>query len=199
MTFIKFCGMTREADVAFAAALGVDALGFVLWQGSPRHVTFARLDDLLRGVPDTVTPVAVFVRPTSDDVARALSAGIRVAQIHGGAPAAPVDCECWLATSFSAEDGATAHADGDTLLLDAHDSERHGGTGRTIDWERAAQVAARRRVILAGGLTPENVGNAIRTVRPYGVDVASGIEREPGIKDRGAMERFVLAVREADR
>jgi phosphoribosylanthranilate isomerase len=83
------------------------------------------------------------------------------------------------------------------VLLDAHDPVQYGGTGRPIDWTRAADVAARRRVILAGGLTPSNVGHAIRTVRPYGVDVASGVERQPGVKDRDAMRAFVAAVRRA--
>jgi phosphoribosylanthranilate isomerase len=84
------------------------------------------------------------------------------------------------------------------LLLDVHDPERHGGTGRTIDWARAAAIAAARRVLLAGGLTSGNVADAIRQVRPYGVDVASGIEDRPGIKNAGAMKAFMAAVREAD-
>ena len=92
-------------------------------------------------------------------------------------------------------DGQRRH---DIIVLDAHDPVRHGGTGRTIDWQRAARVAATRRVLLAGGLTAANVGEAIRTVRPYGVDVASGIEQQPGIKDAQAMQAFVTAVRTAD-
>jgi phosphoribosylanthranilate isomerase len=84
------------------------------------------------------------------------------------------------------------------IVLDAHDPVRHGGTGRTIDWNRAARIAAARRVLLAGGLTPANVAAAIRQVRPYGVDVASGIEDRPGIKDPELMRAFVRAVRQAD-
>ena len=84
------------------------------------------------------------------------------------------------------------------IVLDAHDPVRHGGTGRTINWTRAAQVAAARRILLAGGLNPANVGEAIRQVRPFGVDVASGIEQRPGIKDAQAMQAFVTAVREAE-
>ena len=85
--------------------------------------------------------------------------------------------------------------DDDTVLLDAHDPVRHGGTGRTVDWTRARAIAAKRRIVLAGGLTPENVGDAIRTVKPYAVDVASGVETEPGIKDPLKLRAFIDAVR----
>jgi phosphoribosylanthranilate isomerase len=138
----------------------------------------------------------VFVRPSQADVARGIDAGIRVAQIHG-APDTVLDrvpCEVWLATTVQ-----NHVPEGCTVLLDAHDPQRHGGTGRTIDWNRARTIASSRRVILAGGLTAANVGDAIRTVRPYGVDVASGIEDAPGVKNAEAMKAFVAAVREADR
>lgn len=205
MTLIKFCGMTREEDVAIATELGVDLVGFVLWPDSPRSVSIDRLTALINRLSSHVTPVGVFVRPSMDEVATAVAAGIRVAQLHGVAtpdsPRTDEAClvptpEVWVATSADAD--TTQIPPRITLLLDTHDPQRHGGTGKTIDWKRATHVAATRRVMLAGGLTPSNVAEAIREVRPYGVDVASGIEDRPGIKNAQAMKAFVAAVREAD-
>lgn len=205
MTIIKFCGMTREEDVARAVELGVDLMGFVLWPASPRSVSVDRLAALINRLPSHVTPVGVFVRPSTDDIAKGVAAGIRVAQLHGvarpdlpwtGAACLAPAPEVWVATSIDA--GVAQIPLGVMLLLDTHDPQRHGGTGRTIDWKRASRVATTRRVMLAGGLTPANVGEAIRKVRPYGVDVASGIEDRPGVKNAHAMQAFVAAVREAD-
>lgn len=194
MTFIKFCGMTREEDVALACTLGVDAVGFVLWPKSPRYVSAARVAALVRHLPSAVTPVGVFVSPSSEDIVAARDAGVRVVQVHGS-PAAAIEGDVWMATSLDV--GVAGLAPDVTVVLDAHDPVRHGGTGRTIDWRRAAAVAATRRVMLAGGLTPDNVADAIRQVRPFGVDVASGIEDRPGIKNAQAMTAFVAAVRKA--
>jgi phosphoribosylanthranilate isomerase len=144
---------------------------------------------------DSVTPVGVFVSPTREEMMAARDAGVRVFQLHQRGDAIP-DGELWIAASLESDLDAIA-AD-IPLVLDAHDPVRHGGTGRTIDWSRAAAVAARRRTILAGGLTVANVATAISQVRPFGVDVASGIEDQPGIKNAQAMKAFVTAVREAD-
>lgn len=224
MTLIKFCGMTRAGDVAAAIDIGVNAVGFVLWPSSPRHIDLRRVAEIVAMIPPAVTPVGVFVRPSADDIARAIDAGIQTAQIHGSqaAPDGPwstvrgrhtttcgsagndlrstrhTQCAIWMAASLTGDDIEPMVSDELTVLLDAHDPERHGGTGRTIEWTRAARVAARRRVMLAGGLTPANVGDAVRAVRPYGVDVASGIEDTPGVKNAQAMQAFVAAVREAD-
>ena len=198
MTYVKFCGMREQRDVDVACELGVQAMGFVLWPRSPRFVDLARVAAIVRSLPDSVTPVGVFVRPTEDEIDAARDAGIRVAQLHGvdtvqAAP--PAALERWLATSVDAD--LSAYGEG-TVLLDAADPERHGGTGRTIDWQKAAAMAQTRRVLLAGGLTTANVADAIRVVRPFGVDVASGIEQRPGVKDAHAMRTFVAAVRKAD-
>jgi len=196
MTVIKFCGMTRAEDLAVAIELGVDAVGFVLWPDSPRYIDSHQAAALIAGLPRHITPVGVYVRPSDVDIARGIDVGIRVAQIHGAPDTARerVPCEVWLAASIEHH-----IPDGCTVLLDAHDPQRHGGTGRTIDWAQAAKIAARRRVLLAGGLTAANVADAIHAVRPYGVDVASGIEDAPGWKNAQAMKAFVAAVREADR
>jgi phosphoribosylanthranilate isomerase len=196
MTFVKFCGMTREADVAAACVLGVQALGFVLWPKSPRFVAPARVASLVTRLPGDVAAVGVFVDPAPDDLVRASEAGIQVMQIHGSAVPAAVGHPMWRARSVN--DELTSVPKEMLLLLDVDDPDRHGGTGRTIDWTRAAAIAAQRRIVLAGGLTAANVATAIRQVRPYGVDVATGIEDSPGIKNARAMKAFMAAVREAD-
>jgi phosphoribosylanthranilate isomerase len=200
MTFIKFCGMTREADLATASELGVDAVGFVLWQKSPRAISRDRLPALVKTLSPAVTPVAVFVQPTEDEVEFALDSGVRALQIHGigSQDVLTTMVPTWIAARLERDGIAPDVPQMIPIVLDAHDPVRHGGTGRTIDWERAARVAATRRVLLAGGLTPANVEGAIRTVRPYGVDVASGIEELPGKKSAELMRAFVTAVRNAD-
>lgn len=197
MTAVKICGITRLEDAQAAAALGAHALGFVLWPASPRHTTFAMVAPIVRGLPPFVTPVGVFVNPSANDLAQAADAGLRLAQVHGTVPDGPLALPVLRAVHLSATtaDGIEPAVDDRTVLLDAHDPVRHGGTGQTVDWARAGAIAARRRVVLAGGLTAENVCDAIRTVKPYAVDVASGVETEPGIKDLMKLRAFIDAVR----
>jgi phosphoribosylanthranilate isomerase len=196
MTAIKICGITREADAALAVQLGADAIGFVLWPNSPRHADLARVKMITAALPPFVMPVGVFVDPSADDIARAAQAGIRLAQIHGGVPEKP-GLPVLRAVHLGANaDGLDAEVGPlDAVLLDAHDPVRIGGTGKTVDWTRAAAIAARRRVVLAGGLTPVNVHEAIAAVQPYAVDVASGVESTPGIKDPMKLRAFITAVR----
>ena len=196
MTAIKICGITREADAGLAVSLGANALGFVLWPKSPRHVEFARVKAITATLPPFVTPVGVFVDPTADDIARGAQSGVRLAQIHGRVP---VGCTLPVLRALHLgdnPDGLDAEVGPlETILLDAHDPVLQGGTGRTVDFARAAAVAARMRVVLAGGLTPANVREAIGSVRPYAVDVASGVEAEPGIKDPVKLRAFIEAVK----
>lgn len=197
MTLIKVCGITRVEDALAAARLGVHAVGFVLWPSSPRAVSLDTVAAILEQLSPFVTPVGVFVDPSEADVARARAAGIQVAQVHGRPPTLPAGMPLIQAASLASD---TAGIDPDVpgmsiVLLDAHDAVRRGGTGQTIDWMRAGEVAARRPVILAGGLTPANVGAAIATVRPVGVDVSSGVESAPGLKDIHKLAAFVAAVR----
>jgi phosphoribosylanthranilate isomerase len=200
MTRIKFCGLTREEDIEIASELAVDAVGFVLWPKSPRAMTLDGTAALVKKLPASITPVGVFVRPTAEEIAEAANvAGIQVAQVHGVDDPAGLlggPCDVWAALALS---GSTLAIPGNmTMLLDAQDDENFGGTGRTIDWHAARQIAAIRRVMLAGGLTPDNVGKAIAIVRPYGVDVSSGIEERPGVKHTKLMRDFARAVRIAD-
>jgi phosphoribosylanthranilate isomerase len=198
MTRIKFCGLTREADLETAVDLGIDAVGFVFWARSPRALSANEAAGLVRRLPESVTPVGVFVQPTRDEIAGAVEiAGIRVAQLHAMTDSSPVAglCELWVAATL--QSSPLNVPEDTTILLDAPDDERHGGTGRQIDWDAARHVTATRRVILAGGLTPRNVAEAIRRAQPYGVDVSSGIEERPGVKNATLMKDFVAAVRRA--
>jgi phosphoribosylanthranilate isomerase len=197
---IKICGLTRIDDARLAASLDVDAVGLVLWPGSPRAVRLVEAAALCHALPAWTARVGVFVTPSVEDVRAAIAAvGLGVIQLHGVDDPTPfrrLQVPILWATSLG-ECGAdpTAPA-GTTLLLDAHDPVRHGGTGRTVDWSRARAVAARERLVLAGGLTADNVRCAIADVRPYGVDVSSGVETTPGIKSAERMKAFVEAVRQ---
>jgi phosphoribosylanthranilate isomerase len=194
MTAVKICGLTREADAALAVSLGAVAVGFVFWPKSPRRVELSRVKTIVSTLPPFVTPVGVFVDPSEAEIVNAATAGIRLAQIHGQVPAAsPLPVLRAVHLGGNADGLDTDVGPIESVLLDAYDPVLRGGTGRTIDWPRAAAVAARRRVVLAGGLTPENVHQAITDVRPYAVDVSSGIESTPGIKDPALMKAFFAA------
>ena len=200
MTAIKICGITRHEDAELAAELGAAFVGFVLWPDSPRATSLDVVRNVTRSLANGVMPVGVFVDPTEHEVAAAADAGIRMAQIHGRPPAwsngrPPVRTirAVHLAAVGDAIDPDVAD---ETVLLDAHDPIKRGGTGTTVDWARAAIIARSRHVILAGGLTPENVAAAIAQVQPFAVDVASGIESSPGIKDHARLRAFIAAARE---
>jgi phosphoribosylanthranilate isomerase len=197
---IKVCGLTREEDIDAAVAADVDAVGFVLWAGSPRAVTAARARELARRLPPWVTRVGVMVNPAPDDAAAAVAtAGLGALQLHAVGDPAPFLSQgvplVWVAALDPSAPSPVA-PEGTTLMIDAHDPDRHGGTGRMVDWGRAADLARTHRLVLAGGLTPDNVAAAVARVRPYGVDVSSGVEIAPGIKCADRLRRFVLAVRQ---
>lgn len=198
----KICGITRLTDALHAVQHGATAVGFVFWPKSPRHVSPEKAAEIIGELPDTVTTVGVFVNQPVDEIAHAAAAaGITVIQLHGDEPPAYASAfawPVWRAVSLHAMNGTLADWPADTtVLLDAHDPVRRGGTGSRIDWAAAADIATRRRVVLAGGLTPENVQDAIETVRPFGVDVSSGVEEAPGVKDLDKMARFLERARAA--
>lgn len=197
---IKICGLTRVEDARAAADLGVEAVGMVLWPGSPRAATLEQAAAIVAAVPATTMKVGVFVKPTLHDIETAVTAaGLTAVQIHGADDPAPYrDLPVPVIWAASLRDGAPVPVTPDrmTLLLDAYDPVRHGGTGRTIDWSRAHTVALREpRLILAGGLTADNVAHAIAAVRPWAVDVSSGVETAPGVKSASCLQAFVSAVR----
>lgn len=194
---IKVCGITRQADAALAVALGADALGFIFWSRSPRAIDPGAARELHRGLPPLVSRVGVFVNASPEEVAAAVDqARLDVVQLHGDEPVddytevgARILKVALLETDADVEQVLAwpAHV---TAIVDASDRERRGGTGRTANWSLAARVAAARPVLLAGGLTASNVGEAVRTVRPWGVDVSSGVEDAPGIKDPAKLRAF---------
>ncbi len=198
----KVCGMTRLTDALHAVQHGANAVGFVFWPRSPRYVDPQRAAEIIDELPGTVTPVGVFVNQSVDEISRvAAIARITAIQLHGDEPAAYAEAlgwPVWRAVALQhADDTLPAWPASTTIVLDAHDPVRRGGTGTTIDWRAAARVAATRRVILAGGLTPDNVQDAIETVRPIGVDVSSGVEEAPGIKNLEKVARFLERARAA--
>ena len=199
-TFVKICGVTSLDDALACADAGADAIGFNFWTGSKRHVTVESAAAIARRLPPTLRTVGVFVDPGPADVDRAFASGaIDLAQLHGDET--PELCARWAGRylkAFRLRDAATLEAMAayacDFVLVDA-DSPGYGGSGQRADAELARRAAAMRRVLLAGGLTPDNVAEAVATVRPYGVDVAGGVEREPGVKDWIKVAAFVNAAK----
>ncbi len=199
---VKICGITRLEDALAAVRLGADALGFNFWPRSRRYLAPAAAREIVRRLPPLVTTVGVFVDPSREEVLEAVAAsGVQVVQLHGDEP--PALCEALplaVLKAIRVRNAASLEAlrayPVAGFLLDS-DSSGYGGSGATFDWSLAAAAAAERPVILAGGLRPDNVAEAVRTVRPHGVDVASGVESAPGVKDEQLMRRFIEAAKEA--
>ena len=208
---IKICGITTADDAEAVGELGADFIGLNFYSRSPRYISQSRVADVLRAIPTSVEPVALFVNEPLGHVERSVRAiGIRTAQVHGGhmeiprpairvIPAFPVrdkdslnHITAYLALLDSAHAALPA-----AILGDAHLSGMHGGTGQTAPWHLLAEFKPGVPLILAGGLTPENVAEAIRIVRPWGVDVASGVESAPGRKDPEKLRRFIENARAA--
>jgi len=202
---IKVCGITRIEDAEAAVEAGARALGFVFWPNSPRFIDPHRARSIVGVLPPFVTAVGVFVDQPAGYV-NGVAALVRLGavQLHGDEdPGYAAQMARPTVKAIGVHDDADATiADAwparITVLLDVHDPRRRGGTGRTIDWAIAALVAARRRAILAGGLTPDNVAEAVAQVRPFGIDVSSGVEQSPGIKDHGRIRALFEALHDID-
>jgi phosphoribosylanthranilate isomerase len=197
---IKICGITRLEDAEAAVAAGAAAIGFVFWPQSPRFIDPYRARIVAAALPPLVTAVGVFVNQPLDYVNGVASlVRLGAAQLHGDeTPAFAARVSVPVMKAVSPGDGKVgAWPLRVRLLLDVHDPVARGGTGRTVDWSRAADIASQREVVLAGGLTPDNVAEAIARVRPYGIDVSSGVERAPGIKDHGRLRALFEAVHDA--
>ena len=213
-TRIKFCGLTREADVDAAVQAGADAVGFVLYEPSPRYVSPDRAGELARRLPAFVTPVLLFVNASPEWIARGAQAVPQaVLQFHGDE--SPEDCLAArrpflraariplgeAGRGFDLLQFADRFAPAQAILLDAH-VDGFGGGGHSFDWTvfpwSHPRLNASSRLVLSGGLTPANVTDGIRLVRPWAVDVSSGIEVSKGIKSADKMQAFVAAVRAAD-
>jgi phosphoribosylanthranilate isomerase len=198
---VKICGITRPEDAAVAAELGASYIGLNFWSGSRRRVSIEQARVVAAAAPPGVLVVGVFVNATGDEIEdTARRVGLDLVQLHGDEE--PQACERFAGRyirALRADLAATApRYPGAVAILVDTPSSTYGGTGRTFDWAEAqpARVAG-KPLILAGGLHPGNVVAAVRAVRPEGVDVASGVESSPGIKDHGMMRDFMSAVRES--
>jgi phosphoribosylanthranilate isomerase len=208
---VKICGITRPEDASAAVQAGAHALGFVFYEGSPRYVTPDKAGDIIRTLPAFVQTVGLFVNTSREEAQRiAAASGIQAVQLHGDHT--PEDCfgyERPVIKVFRVKDASVLlrlkeyRTAG--VLIDAAVPGKWGGTGQALDWHAVAAFldnandGLRTRLILAGGLNPENVSRAVRLVRPYAVDVSSGVEDEPGIKNHRKIKEFMHAVHNATR
>ena len=204
-TRVKICGITRVADALVAADCGADAIGLVFYEPSPRYVDVATAAAIARDLPPFVTVVGLFVNARAETIARAIGeVRLDLLQFHGDE--SPAFCRDqarpWIRAlrmqpgiDVGAEVARYAGSRG--VLLDAYRPGVPGGTGETFDWGRIPRELA-GRVVLAGGLDPDNVADAIRQVRPFAVDVSGGVERDKGVKDADRIKRFIDEVRSAE-
>ena len=200
MTRIKVCGITNIDDALYAAELGADALGFIFYPKSPRYVLTGAVKEITDRLPPFVTTVGVFVNEEKEKIEEIVDkAGITLLQLHGDE--SPEFCASFDTGVIKAiridkefEGSSLKDYDVDGFLLDTYDKGLYGGTGRTFDWNVALRAKEFGRIILSGGLNPENVNEAVEIVNPYAVDVGSGVEKEPGKKDREKLKRFIFNV-----
>ena len=201
MTRVKICGITNLEDALMAVEAGADALGFVFFQGSSRFITPENAAAITCHLPPFVQTVGLFVNEESATVnSVADNCALDIVQLHG--EESPDYCRAVrrrIIKAFRVKDTSSLDTMADYhvagCLLDAWSAAAHGGTGTTFNWDIAAHAAASRPIILAGGLTPANVAEAVVTVRPYAVDVSSGVETAPGKKDAALVRRFIRATR----
>jgi len=204
-TAVKICGITRPEDALAAARAGADAIGLVFHAASPRYVTSARAAEIVRGLPSEVTTVGLFVNETAEQVRAVLAvAPVELLQFHG--EESPEFCRQFgqpyvkavrMGPGVDLVQYARNYHDAKALLLDALVEGVHGGSGVTFDWSLIPRDLS-LPIILSGGLTPENVTEAVRRVRPLAVDVSSGVESTKGIKDASKIAAFIRGVRDAD-
>ncbi len=218
MTWVKICGMTNVDDALMAVEAGADAVGFVFYEKSPRNVSVETVREIVEKLPQNVEKVGVFVNQHEDMICAVVDrAGITAVQMHGDdedphvadlvvkrLPKVKVLAAVSMHRASPAGWAMLWNADSlDAFLVDSGTSSRPGGTGRSFDWAASASVLDEikrlGKIVAAGGLTPGNVTDAIKMLKPWGVDVVSGVEAEPGKKDPDKVRAFVRAVREFDR
>ena len=200
-TRIKICGMTNLEDALCAVAAGADALGFVFYEKSPRYVSPEQVREIVSALPPFVSTVGLFVNAAPEMILQTMEmARLNVIQLHGDE--LPEAC-CFdsypvikavrvkNADSLVGVDKYNVSA----ILLDAWNDQQYGGTGESFDWQLAKKLTGRLPLILAGGLNPDNVAQAIQVVNPYAVDVSSGVEEQPGRKDYKKVREFIQQVR----
>jgi len=208
MVRVKICGITNAADALAAVNAGANLLGFNFYEKSPRFVNEAQAAKIRPQVPKTVEAVGIFVNTPAEEVAeRCKSLRLDAAQLHGDETpeiVAEIARTGAVIKAFRVEpefqiESLDAYPGAFAFLFDAAHTGQYGGTGHSTDWDLAQRAAVGHRIILAGGLKVENVAAAVRIVRPYAVDVASGIESKPGKKDHGLLREFIQEVRRGER
>jgi phosphoribosylanthranilate isomerase len=208
MIRVKICGITTAADALAAIDVGANLLGFNFYSKSPRHITEAEAAKIRPQLPKKVDAVGIFVNaPPADVAALCKLLKLDAVQLHGDESpktVAEVARSIPVYKAFRVEPDfplgtLDEYPEAFAFLFDAAYTGQYGGTGRTTDWDVARRAAVGRRIILAGGLKVENVAAAVRIVRPYGIDVASGVESKPGKKDHGRMREFIEEVRRGER
>lgn len=201
MVRVKVCGITNLEDALVAVAAGADALGFNFWPHSPRYLEPRQAADIIAHLPPFVTPVGVFVNEERLRLGRIVRrTGVGAVQLHGdetpeavaalAADGLPVLKALAVGRGFEPQ-RLRLYSGVAAFLLDAEVKGKRGGTGQSFDWKRAGEANRYGRILLAGGLTPENVTEAIRQVQPYGVDVCTGVEKKPGVKDHPRLREFL--------
>jgi len=205
MIKIKICGITNLDDAMAATDAGADALGFNFYKKSPRYIEPNKAAEIISQLPPFVIPVGIFVNEREEKIRENMElTGIQVVQLHGDE--SPDFCQRFggrIIKAFQVKDKESikhmAHYHVGAFLLDSYREGVRGGTGVTFDWHLAVVAKTFGRIILAGGLTPENVAEAVKLVQPYGVDVTGGVEREKGVKDHMKLKKFIVEVRRASR
>lgn len=204
-TWIKICGITQQDDALAASDLGANAIGLVFYPASPRGVSVEQISGITSILPEEIDVVALFVDASAESVREVVETGkVQLLQFHGSET--PDYCESFglpymkafrVGKDSDLPGQIRAHKNADRILLDAYSKEAPGGTGKTFDWEVAKTIVKNNtaKLVLAGGLSPQNIHEAVVQVRPFGVDVSSGVESAPGEKDKNLIKEFIEGVR----
>lgn len=200
-TKIKICGITNMEDAQAAADFGADALGFIFYKESKRYVDPQVVKSIISSLPPFITTVGVFVNQALDEISQIKkTTGIQVAQLHGDetsefASSLSIDVIKVIRVKDKSDLDKVAQYSAQAILFDTYSDQEYGGTGESFDWEILNNLLSEKKIILSGGLNPENVLEAVQIVRPYAVDVSSGVEDTPGKKDHTKIKKFIGAIK----
>ncbi|MFI5322557.1 MAG: phosphoribosylanthranilate isomerase [Thermodesulfobacteriota bacterium] len=202
MTRVKVCGITNTEDALSAVEMGADALGFIFYRGSKRYIDPAKVSEIVSALPPFVSAVGVFVNQGIDEIKEAARiSGIDTLQLHGDeSPEFCAGLDYKVIKAIRVKDAVNTEEvelyPVRAILFDKHSDELYGGTGRSFDWGVLRDIEISKKIVISGGLTPENVSGAIEMIKPYAVDVSTGVEDSPGRKNRIKMKKFIEAVKD---
>lgn len=202
MTKVKICGITNLDDAIYAAECGADALGFIFYPKSPRFIEITKAKEIISKLPPFITTVGVFVNESIEDIVNTIhECNINMVQLHGDETpnyCSKLPVKTIKAIRVKGEDSLKKMTEykTSTFLLDAYSEDSYGGSGKVFNWNLAIKAKGYGRIILSGGLTPDNVREAIEKVKPYGVDVSSGVEEREGKKDRKMVKEFIRIIKD---